>query len=652
MLPQGRLWLRGGLFLLALTTAAGEAGLQPFSPGRVLEALDLDRPELGAVRAAAFDPALAMARLAAYYAHRSSVRYDDRPGAADAATIARADAVLDHVFDLGFGYPPQRYGDDIDWMADPVGDIEWVAAVQRFYWQTPLLAAWEATRDKKYAAGWVRLTSDWIRKHPVNPQHFAWLDIQVGLRAAAWAAAFDRLRTSGAIEPPFLAAFLAGVVDHGRKMSLYPRRTPHNKAVIEAAGLLRLGIMFPELRDSREWVARAWELLAENVPLQVTPEGVQREWTPAYHKLVASLLVRALAVAQDNGYEPPPLLWRLTEKVFDFWAAMTGPDGQAPMFSDSRRTPGAVPDTAPLRLAARLFGRPELAAVVEGPSRDLPTWLSRAFPSSGMYFLRSGWGREAVFMALHASPPAISGHDQPDNGTFELYAGGRWLIVDSGAYAYPNTPFAAERDWFRRTAAHATLTLDGADSANAPRHLLWSSGPQGDVVVFENESYSRLTHRRSVFFPGRRWFALVDEALGDAPGLIEVHFPFGPGEVRADPAGKTVRTSFGTGGNLLVFSPPGMDADLVVGDGQVSFELNRKELRRVATFRLRAPAPAALLTLLVPYSSGAPPAVAARLPDTFTPGDPVLSIEASVAGERWRLLRDVATQSASLELLP
>ncbi len=641
------------LFVLA-PAAASQRGLEPFPTQRLFEALDLERPELEPVRtaAAAGDFERAMTLLAAYYAKRTTVRYDSRPIAAAAGQIARADAVLDHVFDLGFGYPPQRYGREIDWMADPVRDIEWVAAVQRFYWQAPLLEAWEATRDTKYAQGWVRLTSDWIRNHPVDPEHFAWLDIQVGLRAAAWAAAFDRLRGSGAIDGPFLAALLAAVVDHGRKMSLYPRRSPHNKAVIEAVGLLRLGIMFPELREARQWIERAWELLAENVPRQVTPEGVQREWSPSYHMLVASLLVQALAVARDNGHEAPPSLHELTEKMFDFWLAMTAPDGSTPMFGDTQRRPGARPDPEPMRIAARLFGKPELAAMAERRPGPRPAWLSRAFAASGMYFLRSGWDPEAVFVALHASPPAISGHDQPDNGTFELYFGGRWLIADSGAFAYPNTPFAAERDWFRRTAAHATLTLDGANSTNAPRHLLFQTGPHGDAVVFENESYPRLVHRRSVFFPERRWVVLVDEALGDAPGVLEVHFPFAPGEVKADPGGAAVRTDFAGGGNLLVVAAAETEAELRLAEGQISYELNRKEPRQVATWRLRRQAPAVLMTVLVPYVGGSPPEATARLAGSFAPGDSRLSVEAAVAGKRWRMVRDLETGSASTEPLP
>ncbi|MCC6390516.1 MAG: alginate lyase family protein [Bryobacterales bacterium] len=630
----------------AASVAWAQPALSPCPPERVLEHLDLDRPGLGPVREAAGNHALAMARLLDYYRTRKKVRYDTRISPADAAEIASARATLAHVLDAGLGYPPQRYGADINWMADPVRDIEWVAGVQRFYWQTPLLRAWVSTHDTAYARGWMDLTADWIGKHPVDPKHFAWLDIQVGIRAARFAEAFDLLRTSPAMDAGFLQTLLASVYDHGRKMSLYPRTTPHNKAVIEAVGLLRLGVMFPEFKDSGRWTSKAWEVLSDNLPRQVTPEGVQREWTPNYHQLVASLMLHTLLLADANGLPAPPPLRDLTAKMFDVWFAMTAPDGWQPMFGDGRRPPEGKPDPSDLLLAARLFDRPEFFAVTDSGKASAPHWLSRAFPESGMYFFRSGWDRDATYLALHSSPPAISAHDQPDNGTFELYAGRRWLIEDSGSFAYPDTPFANERDWFSRTAAHATLTLDGANSRNAHRHLLWRTGAAGDTLVFENESYPRLTHRRTVFFTGRRWFVFVDEALGDAPGRLELRFPFPPGTIQVDRREKWARTGFAQGANLLVWAPPESQASLEIEDGQISYTLNHKQTRQVALYRHQHPAPAVFVTLLAPYDGAQPPRPSVRIKGTFQPGQPRVELDVAIGKEHWLAGRDLSLKTA------
>ena len=633
-----------------LAAATGIAAAQPTltqcSPERVLELLDLNRPGLEAVREAGGNRPLAMARLLDYYRKRASVRYDSTVLPADAASLASARATLTHVLDAGLGYPPQRYDADINWMADPVRDIEWVAGVQRFYWQTPLMRAWAATHDPVYARGWMDLTTDWIGKHPVDPKHFAWLDIQVGIRAMRYAEAFEPLRTSPAMDTQFLQTLLASVYDHGSKMYYYPRMTAHNKAVIEAVGLLRLGVMFPEFKESGLWIDKAWEVMSSNMPRQVTPEGVQREWTPAYHQLVGSLMLHTLKLTEENGLPAPAPLRELTSRMFDVWFAMTGPDGWMPMFGDARRLADTKPDQSDLLAAGRFFGKPEFSAVTEQGRANAPRWLSRAFPESGMYFFRSGWDSKATFLALHSSPPAISAHDQPDNGTFELYAGNRWLIEDSGSYAYPDTPFANERDWFARTASHATLTLGGANSINAPRHLLWQTAEQGDTLVVENQSYPRLAHRRTVFFVARRWFVFVDEALGDASGQLDLRFPLPPGEIRTDRKANWARTDFATGTNLLVWAPAKSQARVALEQGQISYTLNRKQPRQVAVYSHRKSAPAVFVTVLAPYEGAQAPRPSVRINKEFQPGQSRVELDLTIDNTTWRVGRDLDQKSA------
>ncbi|MGH9664557.1 MAG: heparinase II/III family protein, partial [Bryobacteraceae bacterium] len=417
--------------------------LRSWPPGKIFSVLDLARAGFNSVRASLYsgDRIAALRQLLHYYRSRATVWYPV-PVHRDPAALTRARGVLQNVFDIGLGYPPQQYPADINWNADPVHDIEWVAGMQRFYWQGALLEAYAETRDETYARAWMRLTEDWIRKNPVDPKSFAWLDIQAGLRAANFCAAFERLRTSPALTPRFLAVFLASVYDHGQKSYRYPRRTPHNKAILEANGLCRVAIQFPEFEQSAAWLTRAFEVMELTLGEQLNAEGVQREWTPGYHQLVAGQMIGLIDLCARNHRPAPQTLLAMTRRMFEYWLAMTAPDGYPPMFGDTQRVlTGAWPSAplSPLLTAARIFERPEFAALAEGRRAALASVHSVAFPKAGMYFFRSGWQPDAVYMALHCSPPAISGHDQPDNGTFELYAHGRWLMPDSGSYAYPDT---------------------------------------------------------------------------------------------------------------------------------------------------------------------------------------------------------------------
>ena len=77
------------------------------------------------------------------------------------------------------------------------------------------------------------------------------------------------------------------------------------------------------------------------------------------------------------------------------------------------------------------------------------------------------------WLVLDAGPLGDGGHGHYDALHFEAYAYGRPLVVDPGRYTYsesgPNW-----RRWFKGTAAHNTVTVDGLDQTpyrrGKPKH--------------------------------------------------------------------------------------------------------------------------------------------------------------------------------------
>ncbi len=125
-------------------------------PSQLFSVLDLELPELVPVRKALERKGndAALTELLKYYRSRYPLpeAFKARMTAkTDGGSVSRADGILKHIFQWG-PYAPAVYGDDIDWAADPAGDIEWVAAIYRFYWVNDLVNAYTATGDERYAA--------------------------------------------------------------------------------------------------------------------------------------------------------------------------------------------------------------------------------------------------------------------------------------------------------------------------------------------------------------------------------------------------------------------------------------------------------------------------------------------------------------------
>ncbi len=653
------------MLLLGSLAAISSAGtlyakeeLRSLRPDEVLQKLDLSGPELESVRtkAEAGDRTGALAALLDYYRQKHPLAQVPREAAGD---FTVADRIVKHVFQWG-RYEPADYGPEIDWEWDPRGDIEWVAVIYRFYWALPLAEAYQKTRDEKYARTFVELTSDWIAKHPLEKRHkahpvykswrgFAWLDIQTGIRADNLSKVFPVLVHGEVFTPEFLGVLLASLYDHQVKTEKVPMGKVHNKAIFEQRGFVSVASTFSEFRDARRWMELALERTRESFLAQTTPDGVQREWSFGYNLGVLRDAVDIMNRADSMGVAVADDYRERVRRMYDYLFAIATPDLAGPMFGDASRSVDTSrsrsgwPLYRTLVQATELLGDPKYAAQAKLDRSALPEQTSYAFSDAGIYALRNDWGPEQIYLALHCSPPAISGHDQPDNGTFELYAYGRWLMPDSGYYTYGHDPKG--RAWHRRTRVHQTLTLDGNDTRVAGKQLLWHTSPELDVLTVENASYQGLAHRRTVWFVDKRFFVLLDEAIGGAPGALELHFQLAPGEAQIDIERHWAATAFDDA-NVLIWADPQAPLTMHEEEGWYGSKYGHREPRKAFCYRHAQSAPAAFLTLVVPYRGTEPPQVCAALPEGFRGGKDRVEFRVEVSGETWNVGQDLDRMAA------
>lgn len=662
-------FLSAALFITSWKNAYSQnskSDTQLFSlkPEEVLSKLETDKPELKTVKKAYNKDSRneALTALLKYYRNKyplPEVTPQDRQ-----KDFTAADQIVNHVFQWG-PYEPADYGEGLNWEWDPRGDIEWVAAVYRFYWASPLAEAYAATGDEKYAAAFVELTTDWIAKHPlekrdiVHPVYttwrgFPWLDIQTGIRATMICRVFKSLVHAEAFTPEFLGVLLASLYDHQIKTEKLPMGVIHNKAIFEQRGFVNIAVTFPEFKDSKRWMELALERTRKSLLAQTTTDGVQREWSAGYHLGVLRDAVEIMEHVESFGIEIPEDYSERIRKMYDYIFAAATPDLGWAMFGDvSRPFPAAgkrslQPLYRPLIKATKLFGDPKYAARAELDRVNLPEQKSYAFSEAGMYVLRNDWGPEQIYFALHCSPPPVSAwHDQPDNGTFELYAYGRWLMTDTGYYTYGHDP--EKRAWHRQTRVHQTLTLDKKNSTVDGKLLLWHTSEECDAVVVENRSYENLTHRRTIWFVDKTFFVLLDEAVGDALGELNLHFQLAAGSAGIDSGRKRAATAF-EDANILVWTSPDAPVTLKEEDGWFAWKYGSRTPRKAYRYQHEKNAPAVFLTLLVPYRGAEAPGVSAVFSDDFTAGTDRVTIDVEAFGNTWNIGRDLTKQTAWCKL--
>ena len=87
---------------------------------------------------------------------------------------------------------------------------------------------------------------------------------------------------------------------------------------------------------------------------------------------------------------------------------------------------------------------------------------TRASPPAATSPSAAAGSDEARFLIFDCGPLGDGGHGHYDLLSVEAFAGGRPLIVDPGRFTYSEAPPNLRR-WFRGTAAHNTVCVDGLD---------------------------------------------------------------------------------------------------------------------------------------------------------------------------------------------
>jgi len=611
------------LVVIALTIKSVNCNAQTPSPGKtgieiLLSRIDLNAKDLQQAKESTSNPEKAAEELLNYYRQRTSVKHpvdrnkrnESLDNIANENDIQTADNALKHIFVGQSAYPPHFCGDDIDWGTRPVPDNEWVWQLNRMSFWSSLARTYWHTGDEKYAKEWAYQLVDWTRKNPNDADHkHAWRSIEAGIRGHNWTSNFQYFIDSPHFTPEVLTAFMNSCYDHADYlMTVY--RTKSNWGLMEAEGLAFIAMTFPEFKDSEKWLTEAIRRLNNEIDLQVYPDGHQRELAMGYHIGCIEWFIRTYDLARMNGRTNafPASYEQKVQKMCEVPMKLCHPDGTNQQFGDAwSGKPGQ--HQKKFQDWAERFNRQDfLYLATDGKKGKKPDSTAFALPYSGLYSMRSSWDKDAICLILKCGPDG-GGHSQPDNGTFELSAGGRNLMPDAGSYIYSGDP--ENRAWFRQTKIHQTLTLNSENSKYAPKLLLWKPGKTNDILVVENQSYENLKHRRSVFFVDKKYFIVVDEAIGTATGNIDIHFQLAPGA--GVPVSNydnfSVHSNFSEGWNVLVQTFPQDGLELSEEEGQVSFLYTKKEPRPAFRYRIaktQADANVRFVTLVAPYDKKLP----------------------------------------------
>ena len=592
-------------------------------------------------------------------------------------SIKKADLVCSHNFSF-LGINP-KYDSEIPWTKDPLslkpwpmvfyadincdskcgyGDVKHVWELNRHQFFVDLGKAYWLTGDEKYAAKFYRLIDDWIDANPYK-MGVNWTSaLELAVRSISWIWAFYYCRDSKHLTPEINLRILSSLQQHGeyinKHLSVYS--SPYNHLIGELAGLFMIGTLFPEFKNSPEWVHKSWTLLENEISKQFHQDGGSVEQATFYHHFTLGFYLLAVLLQEKNGGKVNKETWVSLEKAIEFSMYMTKPDGQTPMIGDvdSARSiyledPSPWDFRAFLSTGAVLFNRGDMK-MVSGGFREDSLWLlgtdgykkfqsiegdepehvSYALSRSGDYIMRSGWEKDSHYLyfdcgeqaaGLHCDSTPSAAHGHADFLSIELAANGRSFLVDPGLYTYNG---AKEwRDYFRKTIAHNTAVVDGKDQSVHLGGMDWSNVAKAkiedciftdnfDYVRGSHDGYARLNspviHSRSIFYKKHEYWIVNDSFQGTGEHLLDTYWHFAPGELRSRGDLKTVFTNLEDNNNLLIqpVDPAGFQLKIIAGgsapsNGWIAPGYGVRLRTPIAKYSTTTEIPCSFYTILFPF---------------------------------------------------
>lgn len=479
---------------------------------------------------------------------------------------------------------PRRYHRDV-----PIhggnrgwGDVKYVWELNRHQFLIDLGRAAFLTGEPRYAARTRELVADWLADNPYATGVNWACALEPAFRTLSWLWTYFLCYDEERRHPEHHLLWLTGFYDHARFLHRHLERysSPYNHLVGEASALYLLGVLFPEFTEAAAWRARGKAVLEATWPQQFYADGGSREQSTGYHHATLAFYLLPAILARCHHDEFSPGVWGAIERATAFSAALVQPNGRTPAI-------GGADDGKPLRmehlplwdfrpfqsLGAVLFERADFkqaagrffedALWVLGPegwtrfnsvAPDAAAASSVALPASGYYVLRSGrpdhanyvcidCGEQAGDVRSDAVPNSVHGH--ADCLSVIVSMDGRPVLVDAGLYCYNGDP-----EWeghFRRTAAHNTARIDGADQAlhlgkmawahsYVAREELWQAHKEGGAFIGSHDGYTRrggdTVHRRLVWLRPAGYLVVYDEFECRREHDVELAFQFAPGELR------------------------------------------------------------------------------------------------------------------------
>jgi hypothetical protein len=436
---------------------------------------------------------------------------------------------------------PMTFGKKLNYRnTNIVGNIKYLWELNRHLHLITLAQAYHISKNRKYLDAIKSHLTSWFEQNPylMGPNWAS--SLELAIRLINWGITWELIGgedseifkdTDG---KKLNKSWLDSIYQHVTFIHNYYSQfsSANNHLIGEAAGVYIATKFWPYWEAFEKWGKTAKHVLIKEARNQTYSDGVNKEQAISYQQFVLDFFLITALIGKKAQDEFPIEYWTSIEKMMEFIFSIMDVSGNVPMIGDAddgfvvrlSQEQDFCPYKSLLASGAFLFNRSDFrkkAGKVDDKTRFLlghlaekyddvdavvSTKAKKQFPEGGYYILGFDAQTDNELQVVVDSGPlgylSIAAHGHADALSFTLFYGGKEFLIDPGTYSYH-----ANKEWrnyFRSTAAHNTLRVDGQDQSVMTGNFMWSekaevcldkflSTSKEDIFQGSHNGYSRLS---------------------------------------------------------------------------------------------------------------------------------------------------------------
>ena len=437
----------------------------------------------------------------------------------------KADKILNNEFEFlnkGHNF------NEITWnrIADEYSTL-WLYELNYFNYASLLIGEYNKNQNQKYIDKLLSLMNNWVCNTKFG-QNISWDPYPISRRIVNWINAISYSEKENLISKEISKKIKKSIFEQATFLSSNLEYDLNNNHLTSDAKALIFAGVFFKGKKANEWLQKGLKILRNRKKIEILNDGLQDERSSSYLLVTLKDYLEIYLLLKRNNISYDFDLDKTIAEMFDALLNLIRPDLQLPLLNDSVKDYPINPKEL-MAVAAYLFNRSDFKYCAQGAELNYfesifskkeyeeyinmdstkPTVKEKLFKDAGYFIYRDGWNKEDRYLVFDfdsINPKHCPGHSHSDELSFELYAGGKALLIDPGVYSYHDPEF---REYFKSTRSHNTISINENNKSKLVGNFRVSKTSKSKLLHYKqdddltsvkasNIDYKGNTHKRQL----------------------------------------------------------------------------------------------------------------------------------------------------------